>query len=221
VLTEDDRSYYRKFGVKNCIVIPNAIHTQTFDISNKENIVCSIGRIEHVKGFDLLIQAFSLIAKDAPNWKLRILGDGSQRKNLMDKIIELKLSDQIQMPGMCNTVEKELARSSIYVLSSRSEGFGLTLLEAMNAKNAVVAFKLPFAEEILTSESATLVTPGNVDKLAEAIREMIFDERNGVISALLVEGFQSSDRHMKGNLHLPWNSIVTIGEDLIIFKSTN
>lgn len=51
--------------------------------------------------------------------------------------------------------------------------------------------------------------------------EMLFDERSGVISALLVEGFQSTDRRIRGDLQLPWNSIVTIGDDLIIFKSTH
>ena len=64
------------------------------------------------------------------------------------------------------------------------------------------------------------ITKGSLHgKLWDA--EMIFDERNGVISSLLVEGFQSSDRRMRGDLQLPWNSIVTIGDDLIIFKSAH
>ncbi|MBR4860823.1 MAG: PRC-barrel domain-containing protein [Firmicutes bacterium] len=64
------------------------------------------------------------------------------------------------------------------------------------------------------------ITKGSLHgKLWDA--EMLFDERSGVISALLVEGFQSTDRHMRGDLQLPWNSIVTIGDDLIIFKSTH
>jgi YlmC/YmxH family sporulation protein len=49
--------------------------------------------------------------------------------------------------------------------------------------------------------------------------EMVFDERTGIIHSLLVPNFQGSAMHSKGNLHLPWNSIVTIGDDLIIFKS--
>ena len=64
------------------------------------------------------------------------------------------------------------------------------------------------------------ITKGSLHgKLWDA--EMIFDERSGVISSLLVEGFQSTDRRIRGDLHLPWNSIVTIGDDLIIFKSTH
>ena len=49
--------------------------------------------------------------------------------------------------------------------------------------------------------------------------EMIFDERTGVISMLMVPGFQSTDRHMRGERQLPWNSIIIIGDDLIEFKS--
>jgi sporulation protein YlmC with PRC-barrel domain len=64
------------------------------------------------------------------------------------------------------------------------------------------------------------ITKGSLHgKLWDA--EMLFDERSGVISSLLVEGFQSSDRRIRGDLQLPWNSIVTIGDDLIIFKSTH
>ena len=64
------------------------------------------------------------------------------------------------------------------------------------------------------------ITKGSLHgKLWDA--EMLFDERSGVISSLLVEGFQSTDRRILGDLQLPWSSIVTIGDDLIIFKSTN
>lgn len=49
--------------------------------------------------------------------------------------------------------------------------------------------------------------------------EMLFDERTGLIQTLLVEDFQSSDRHMRGSLQLPWSSIVIIGEDIILFRS--
>ena len=64
------------------------------------------------------------------------------------------------------------------------------------------------------------ITKGSLHgKLWDA--EMLFDERSGVISSLLVEGFQSTDRRIRGDLQLPWNSIVTIGDDLIIFKSTH
>ena len=49
--------------------------------------------------------------------------------------------------------------------------------------------------------------------------EILFDEQTGTISTLLVADFQSPDRHLRGELQLPWNSIVVIGEDLIIFRS--
>ena len=71
--------------------------------------------------------------------------------------------------------------------------------------------------EIGDKEIADLTKGSLHGKLWDA--EMIFDERTGVISMLMVPGFQSTDRHMRGELQLPWNSIIIIGEDLIVFKS--
>ena len=71
--------------------------------------------------------------------------------------------------------------------------------------------------EIGDKEIADLSKGSLHGKLWDA--EMLFDERTGVISALLVPGFQSTDRHMRGELQLPWNSIIIIGEDLIVFRS--
>lgn len=184
VLTEADSAFYKKFGVQNVTVIPNAVYTETVDISNKQNIICAAGRFDHQKGFDLLIQAFAKVAEKMPDWKLRILGDGSQRANLLNQVNELGLSHQIEMPGMSNAIAEEFARSSIYVLSSRHEGFGLTLVEAMHAGNAIVAFDLPCVRDILTSESAIIVPPENAEALAAALYEMVCNTDFRVSSSL-------------------------------------
>jgi sporulation protein YlmC with PRC-barrel domain len=71
--------------------------------------------------------------------------------------------------------------------------------------------------EIGDKEIADLSKGSLHGKLWDA--EMLFDERTGTISALLVPDFQGSDRRMRGELQLPWNSIIVIGEDIILFKS--
>lgn len=177
VLTEADRTFYEKYGMHNLVVIPNAVYTETMDLSNKQKVICAVGRVEYAKGFDLLIKAFARIATEFPEWKLRILGDGSQREELIAAIHDLGLTHQIEMPGMSHAVAQELAQSSIYALSSRHEGFGLTLVEAMNAKNAIVAFEIPCTWDVLTTASAIVVPPENIKAFASALHKMISDEK--------------------------------------------
>lgn len=175
VLTEADKAFYKKCRAHNIYVIPNAIYNEPKEQPRKQNVVCSVGRVETVKGFDMLVSAFSQIAGDFPDWKLRIWGDGSQRKVLLSKIEELGLSRQIELPGVTDRVAEELAQSSVYVMSSRWEGFSLALVEAMAAGNAIVAFDLPCTKDILNSDSAIIVPRDDVDALADALRRMMSD----------------------------------------------
>lgn len=124
----------------------------------------------------MLIAAFAKLARDFPDWKLRILGEGSQRVSLLKQIEELGLSDQIEMPGVTDQVAEELSCSSIFVLSSRWEGLPLALIEAMSCANAIVAFDLPCVKDILSTDSAIIVPSGDVGKLADALHRMMVDE---------------------------------------------
>ena len=175
VLTEADKEFYAGFGIHNVTVIPNAIYICPCG-GEKLNVLCSVGRVEAVKGFDMLIAAYSQIAKDFPDWKLRIWGDGSQRETLLAKIEELGLSDQIEMPGVTDQVAEELSKSSVFVMSSRWEGFPLALIEAMSSENAIVAFDLPCTKDILSPATGLVVPKNDVDALAGAMRKMLSDE---------------------------------------------
>ena len=205
VLTEADRSFYEKRGNKNVMIIPNAVYTEKLDLSNKKNIICAIGRVERAKGFDMLIDAFSRIASDVPDWKLRILGDGTQRAHLLAEIETLGLSHQIKMPGVSHSVAQELAESSIYALSSRYEGLPLTMLEAMSARNAIVAFAIPSAKDVLTSESAIVVPTENVEMFASALRQMISDDKRRERSS--TAAYEAAQEYSIENIGGKWLSL--------------
>src|SRR5699024_2974076 len=100
----------------------------------------AVGRLHPVKGFDVLIEAFRLLARYFPLWDLVIVGDGPERQALQQQIDAANLQDRIQLVGRVGTISAWYEQSDLYVLSSRTEGLSNTLLEAMASGLAPVAF---------------------------------------------------------------------------------
>ncbi|WP_321327963.1 glycosyltransferase [uncultured Ilyobacter sp.] len=105
---------------------------------NYINIV-SVGRLTYQKGFDILIKAFQKVVLEVPNARLSILGDGELREELTQLINKLKLEDFIKIVGFKENPYPYYKYASLYVLSSRWEGFPNTLLEALACGTNVVA----------------------------------------------------------------------------------
>jgi glycosyltransferase involved in cell wall biosynthesis len=180
VLTDADRERFEAHlgGVVPVRAIPNTARAQagvTADLSARR--VLAAGRLTPQKGFDLLVEAWSELASAHSDWTLRICGKGSLRKDLRRQIARSGLGDSIELPG-ARDVEEEMRNASIFVLSSRYEGFPLVLLEAMSAGMAVVAFDCPTGpgEIIRNGENGILVPDGDVVGLSEGIRTMIEHE---------------------------------------------
>lgn len=110
----------------------------------REHTVVAVGRLELQKDFASLIRAWQFVHKAAPDWKLNIWGEGSRRPYLTHWIKELRLEDCVFLQGYTKDVHAKLEESSIFVLSSLYEGFGLVLLEAMACGLPVVSFACPF-----------------------------------------------------------------------------
>ena len=161
---------------KNIKVIPNPVkEVQLFPEIPRENIIINIGRMVPEKGQEYLIQAFAKL--DATNWKLVILGDGRLRGNLEKQIIDLGLTGKIIMPGAINDIDEWLARSSIFVLSSISEGFPNSLMEAMAAGLPCISFDCNAGPKdiIINEVNGLLVEKGNIDELVDKLNTLIKD----------------------------------------------
>ncbi len=139
--------------------------------------VLAMGRLEAEKGFDLLIAAFARRAADFPDWGLAILGEGSLRSRLSHQIAALGLSDRIQLPGITDCAAATLRRGDLFVLSSRCEGFGLALLEAMAVGLPVIATDCGGgpSEIVHPGEDGLLVPAENVTALAGAMAQLMAD----------------------------------------------
>ena len=174
VLTEEDFNNWPELN--NLVVIPDPL---TFSSSTysplTEKRVIAVGRYVYQKGFDLLLKAWAIVEKECPDWILTILGQGerSQYETLID---ELKIDrNNCKLLGPTDQIQDEYMKSSLLVMSSRFEGFGMVLIEAMACGLPVISFDCPCGPKDIIQDhvDGLLVENGNIDKLAEAIIWMI------------------------------------------------
>lgn len=173
ILTEEDARNWDMLS--NKAVIPNPL-TKHPDVRSSQNnkIVISVGRYDPVKGFDMLIDAWSIVAPQHPDWNLRVVGPGDKTP-YQEQVKHLCLEGSVSLMGASDQIYAEMAEASFYVLSSRSEGFGLVLVEAMAVGLPCVALSCSPGPRSIVShqQNGLLVEKDNVQKLAEAICCMI------------------------------------------------
>ena len=134
--------------------------------------VVGAGRLTRQKGFDLLIRALARL--DAVPWRLTLLGDGPDRGALEDLARTLGVGERVSMPGFVDNPYAWMARADLFVLSSRWEGFGHVIVEAMACGTAVLATRCPAGpDEIITDGvDGRLCAPDSVEALAQALEAL-------------------------------------------------
>lgn len=177
-LTSADKTNWEKHVNIPIFVIPNLVTVYPNDIScysERSNRIICVGRLTRQKGFDYLIKAWALIANKYPGWKIDIFGSGDLEDFLIQMIDNYNLKESITINKPTSNIFEEYDRSSIYVLSSRYEGFGLVLLEAMSFGIPCISFNCPHGpSDIITNgEEGILVPVGDINKLADSIEWMI------------------------------------------------
>ena len=164
--------------VDNVIVIPDPLSLSPSSFSPlTEKRVISVARYSYEKGIDLLLKAWSIAEKQVSDWRLDVFGDGD-RAAYEQLIDELKIDrTRCQLHGRTNNVENEYVNSSIFVLSSRFEGFGMVLTEAMACGLPVVAFDCPWGPRsiIKDGKDGLLVENSNPNDLSVCILKVIKD----------------------------------------------
>lgn len=212
VLTHEDRAYWG--NLFNIEVIPNPLpfRTRTFaELKNKK--VIAIGRYEHQKGFDLLIAAWAIVNKTHPDWNLDIIGEGDLRGHLQRLISDRQLDDSISLIPPTNQLDNIYRQSSILVMSSRYEGFGMVLAEAQSFGVPVISFACKCGPRDIISHGIDgyLVFELDVERLADRIIELIdnFDLRKLMGQAAR----ENSERFLQSRIMNNW---LTLFDDLTI-----
>lgn len=174
VLTNYDKKKYKFLKSVHVIKNPLVLINKHSNIE-REKIILGVGRLVHVKGFDMLIKAFSMLKTN--EWKLIILGEGPARTDLEKLIRKLNLENRIIMSGTTKDVEMYYKKASIFVLSSRTEGFPGVLCEAMGYGCPSIAYDcLTGPRDIIdNNKNGLLVEANNVEKLSCEINDLMFN----------------------------------------------
>ena len=193
--TRDVQSLFRKKIQDKSIVIPNAIFNPKIENiktpEKRENYISAMGRLVcDIKGFDILIRAFSKISAEFPDIQLRIYGYGKDEEMLRQISKECNCAEKVELiKGNENAIE-EVAKSRIYVLSSYFEGYPNALLEAMACGVPCISTNCKFgpSDIIKNKENGLLIDVGDENALAEGLKTLLKDpqyaEKLGICASL-------------------------------------
>lgn len=170
VLTQGNVAEWK--GLPNLEIQPNPLTfypDRVSDLNNK--VVLAVGRHAYQKGFDLLLEAWKEVATQVPDWQLHIYGKEEPAQGLKALSSSLGLDASVRFFEPVRNIEEKYLEASVYVLSSRFEGFGMVLTEAMACGVPCVSFDCPCgpSDIIQHEEDGLLVENGNVKALADSL----------------------------------------------------
>jgi len=176
VLSEEDKLNWPELNNVQVIYNPVSINTNKYSDCLSKRVI-AVGRYAYQKGFDLLADAWKIVTAEYPDWELNIYGGGD-----VDKYRQLAIQKGISKTFICNgsvhNIMDKYLESSIFVLSSRYEGFGLVITEAMACGIPAVSFACPCGPKDIIKDriDGLLVENGNIQELADKICYLIEHE---------------------------------------------
>jgi len=211
-LTDGDAESFRAFlgPEANVLAVPNAVPDTGAGVSDlTAKVVVACGRLAHGKGFDQLLPAWRLVAERHPDWTLRIFGEGPEAGHLRAQVDELGLRGSVQLPGFTSHMYDEMRQASAFVLSSRAEGFPMTLLEAMSCGIPPVSFDCPTGpRDIITDGHDGLLVPNkDVEGLGKALERVVGDA--DLRRHLGANAVRTAESYDSGHIAARWERVFT------------
>lgn len=195
---------------KRVEVIPNPVTCYPENVlehtDNHYRIICA-GRLDKQKGYDLLIEAFALIASQCPQWHIDIFGSGDDETKLRQLIVEKKLQERIIIHEPSIDIYSEYQTSDFLVLSSRYEGFALVLVESASCGIPSVSFRCKYGPEdlITDKENGLLVADGQISELAEKMLWMIIHQEERLRMGLRAR--EMAKKYLIGMVMKQWEAL--------------
>ncbi|MCO7355476.1 glycosyltransferase family 4 protein [Riemerella anatipestifer] len=204
VLTEEDEKVWSHYFDK-VTNIPNPITIEPITADTNAEKVLAVGRHTSQKGFDYLVEAWAIVAKKFPNWQLDIYGHGEQEEERKQQIKNLGLEKSINLYPPSKEINKVFSEHSIFVLSSRFEGFPLVLIEALASGLAPVSFECKNGPKQMMGDSRLrdfLVEPYNINSYAEKLIQLI--ENKELRKSVSAEALKVSKRYQIDHVMKKW-----------------
>lgn len=185
VSTEDQKNYYEELfkGLNTRVLkIPFALDSIPKESSKLNNYnLISVGRLSKEKGFDDMINIFLKLVEKEPKFNLKIIGYGVEEKSLSNQIKELKLDKKVTLCGRKNSeeIEKELLNSSLFLLTSHTESFGIVLIEAMSCGVPCIIFdSAKGALELVTNDyNGYVIKNRNLEQYVDTIVKLFKNKK--------------------------------------------
>ncbi len=204
VLSQEDAQNWKELN--NISVINNVCTLDTVERAKlEEHRVISVGRYEFQKGFDRLINAWSLISHQVSDWTLHIFGEGSLRPILTKQIKDLHLENSVFLDGATHNIGKELSKSSIATFTSHYEGFMMAITEAESTGLPVVSFDTPCGPKDIIREDGFLVKNGDIESLSKRLLSLM--QNDELRKAMGEKAFENSKRFTPEAIMPQWISL--------------
>ena len=174
----------------------------------KSKIIMTAGHFFYTKGYDLALEVARLVFDAHPDWQWRFIGDGVHFEELKEKAKEYGLENNVIFAGRTNQIAEEYKRAALYVMTSRTEGFGLVLTEAKSFNLPTLAFDVDFGprEIIQHGHSGYLVKPFDIERMAGCICELIENEEERALFASRAK--DNLGMFSEGNFVKAWKEVL-------------
>lgn len=205
VLTESNRI---EWNLSNLTVIPNPLPFQperTANLANKK--ILAVGKQSYQKAYDRLLEVWKIVNKSHPDWQLEIYGKLNPDLGLESYLRKNNLEASVHFYPPVSNIEKKYLDSSIYVLSSRFEGFGMVLIEAMIHGLPCVAFDCPHgpSDIICDKKDGILVKNGDIERFSKALIELMDNYDKRLKMGQLAK--ENVKRYLVSNVMPQWDSL--------------
>ncbi|WP_067149385.1 glycosyltransferase [Pseudotamlana agarivorans] len=181
-------AFKKRFGITRHVSVKyNPIDRENIISKSKEHLseisknskcrLVTVGRLEHQKGYDRLLEVVSKLKKDNLSFEVWIVGDGSKRMELESYIQNNELEDYIKLCGFQNNPYKYISQADAFVCSSRTEGFSTVVTEALILGKPVIATNCSGMTELLGDNEYGIITNNNTEDLYLGIKRLIEDNQ--------------------------------------------
>ena len=223
VQTQHIKNYYSKRIQKKTHIIYNPVNERVFETSHDNdddnpelkikderlNRIISVGRLYPQKNQKMMIEAFAQISERYSDWKLVIYGEGPERDSLESLVSNLKsqVSSRISLPGRCETVIEEVAKSKVFCLSSDYEGMSNAMIEALCVGTPVISTRVSGTDELIRDgENGLLVDIGDTEGLAKAFEILLSNQE--LREQIGKEGQKSATKFKTDTIVDQWEKLI-------------